>query len=70
MTFIPSGVPRATALDLVTKEVAGSVGEAPAKISPQSVTTENGQKQISEIEKHAKLQRRDVRLSQSRGIGI
>jgi len=60
---------RPSALDLVTKEISESADEVSAKKPLRPVTVENVQRQISEIQKWARLQKPTVRQSQSRGIG-
>ena len=61
---------RPSATDLVTNEISESADEVSAKKPLRPVTVENVQRQISEIQKWAKLQKPNVRHSQSKGTGI
>jgi len=60
---------RPSATDLVMKEISEAVNESAATPS-QSVAVENVQRQISEIQKWARLQKHNVRQSQSRRFGM
>jgi ATP-dependent exoDNAse (exonuclease V) alpha subunit len=61
---------RPAALDLVTKEIAESAEQTPAKKTSNQAPTENVPKEISQMLKRARLQRQYLRPSQSRAIGI
>jgi len=60
---------RPSATDLVMKDILEAVNESAATPS-QSVAVENVQRQISEIQKWARLQKHNVRQSQSRRFGM
>jgi conjugative relaxase-like TrwC/TraI family protein len=60
---------RPSATDLAKKEISEAVNESAATPS-QSVAVENVQRQISEIQKWARLQKHNVRQSQSRRFGM
>jgi conjugative relaxase-like TrwC/TraI family protein len=61
---------RPSATDLVTKEISESADEVSAKKPLRPVTVENVERQISEIQKWARLQKQNVSQSQSTGIKI
>jgi hypothetical protein len=61
---------RPSALDLVTKEISESADEVSAKKPQQPVTVKNAQRQISEIQKRARLQRQNKHPAQFRSIRI
>ena len=60
---------RPSATDLVNKEISESVNGSATTPSP-SVAVKNVQGEISEKQKFNRLQKRNVRQSQSRGVGI
>jgi conjugative relaxase-like TrwC/TraI family protein len=61
---------RPSALDLVTKQVAGRVEEMPLKKQSRQAPAENVEKQVPEMLEPDWLRKRAIRQSQSRGIGI
>jgi conjugative relaxase-like TrwC/TraI family protein len=61
---------RPSALDLVTKEILGSVEETPVKKPLKQAPGGNVEREIPKMQKLVRLQIQNIRRSQSRGIGI